>query len=344
MAIAVKAQKPVTIKEVAKLAGTSTTTVSYVLNNEKRYIRPELRERVLKAAADTGYVKNAAASSIKGKQRKVLAVVVAQFANSFFTRMCVDIVAKAREEGYVVMLCNSDEDPQQEKEILERLIAQRIDGCILSPALSLGENISALKRQHSPYVIFERTVEGPFTDHNFVGHDNFQSAQLATETLLEAGHRQIAFLGWDSPIPNVCERVDGYRAALRAYGVDPRPEWVATGELSEEAGRLLAEKLAGAGVTAMVFAHHTLAKGALLYFQEKQIRWPQDFSLVVIGTPEWAGVLLPKITCIERPEREMAAAAAAMLLRSIKNPEHEPEQQIFPSLVILGQSIQKRSA
>ena len=143
----------VTIKDVAKLAGTSIATVSYVFSERERPLRPELREKVLQAAAELGYVKNAAASSLKGKRRGILAVLVAQFANTFFTRMCVDIESIAREQGYVVTLCNSDEDPAQERLILERLIAQRIDGCILCPALAREENAALLRQYQIPYVI-----------------------------------------------------------------------------------------------------------------------------------------------------------------------------------------------
>lgn len=338
-----KPRKSATIKDVARLAKTSTTTVSYVLSNEKRYIRPELRERVLEAATKTGYVKNAAASSIKGKQKKVLAVVVAQFGNTFFTRMCVEIVSMARQQGYVVMLCNSDEDPEQEKEILERLVAQRIDGCIVSPALSKEENLSLLQRQHIPYVILERSIPGIFAEQNFVGQDNFQSGYLATKYLLDAGHRDIAFLGWDSPIPNVRERVDGYQAALREYQVPREKEYIQTGELSELAGSQMAEKLAHTFVSAIVFGHHDIAKGALSYFQSRGIRWPDDYSCVMIGTPEWASVLLPHITCIQRPENQMAKIATTLLLAIINNDKHIPEQHVFPSIVAEGQSVQKRS-
>jgi LacI family transcriptional regulator len=172
--------RAVTIKDVAVKAATSIATVSYVFSNAERYIRPELRERVLAAAADIGYVKNAAASSIKGKRRGILAIVVAQFGNSFFTRMCVEIVSIARQEGYVVTLCNSDEDPEQERIILERLIAQQIDGCILCTALSGEENIHLLRRRRIPYVILERSFPGSRIPHNFVGHDNFESGYLAT--------------------------------------------------------------------------------------------------------------------------------------------------------------------
>jgi len=337
-----KPRKSVTIKDVAKTAGTSIATVSYVLSNAERYLRPELRERVLQAAADIGYVKNAAASSIKGKRRGILAVVVAQFGNTFFTRMCVEIVSIARQEGYVVTLCNSDEDPLQEQLIIERLVAQRIDGCILSPALSRESNTELLQRHHIPYVILERSLPDCSSPHNFVGHDNFQSGFLATSHLLEAGHRHIAFSGWDSPIPNVRDRVDGYRAALREYGVPADQELVLTDELSEEAGRRMAIKLREAGVTAAVLGQHDTAKGALLHFQDSGIRWPEDISLVMIGTPEWVGVLRPKLTCIQRPEHEMAVAAAAALLDAIKYPEHQPVRQMFPCTVAEGESVLER--
>lgn len=337
-----KPRRSVTIKDVAKKAETSIATVSYVFSNAQRYLRPELRERVLQAAADIGYVKNAAASSIKGKRRGILAVVVAQFGNTFFTRMCVEIVSIARQEGYVVTLCNSDEDPQQEQIILERLVAQRIDGCILSPALSLEGNTGLLQRHRIPYVILERAFPETNSLHNFVGHDNFQSGYLATKHLLDAGHRHIAFSGWDSPIPNVRERIDGYRAALREFSVPPERQLVLTDELSEAAGRRMAEKIVTMGVTAAVLGQHDTAKGSLLHFQDAGIRWPDDLSLVVIGTPEWASVLLPRLTCIQRPEHQMAVAAATLLLESINKPDRPAIQQLFPCFVAEGNSVLSR--
>jgi DNA-binding LacI/PurR family transcriptional regulator len=297
---------------------------------------------VLQAAAEIGYVKNAAASSIKGKRRGILAVVVAQFGNTFFTRMCVEIVSLAREAGYVVTLCNSDEDPEQERIILERLVSQRIDGCIVCPALSKDDNIGLLQTHRIPYVVLERSFPDSPVVHDFVGHDNFESGYLATSELLAAGHREIAFSGWDSPIPNVRERVDGYRAALREYGVGAAHELVLLDELSEAAGRRMAARLVASPVTAAVLGHHDTAKGALLHFQDAGVRWPEDVSLVMIGTPEWAGVLRPQLTCIQRPERQMGSAAAALLFEVIKDPEHRPVRQSFPCTVLQGKSIQKR--
>ena len=329
----------VTIKDVAKKAGTSIATVSYVFSNEERYLRPELRERVLHAANELGYVKNAAASSLKGKRRGIIAVLVAQFGNTFFTRMCVDVESIARQEGYVVTLCNSDEDVEQERLILERLIAQRIDGCILCSALSREDNAKLLQQHQIPYVILERSFPASYAQHNFIGHDNFQSGFLATQYLLQSGHRRIAFSGWDSPIPNVRERVDGYRAALREYGVPAEQEQVLLDELSEDAGRRMGEKLLVAGVTAVVLGQHDTAKGTLLHFQDAGVRWPVDLSLVLIGTPEWAVMLRPKLTCIQRPGQQMGREAAALLFETMRSKNHQPVQKVFPCCILEGQSV-----
>jgi LacI family transcriptional regulator len=334
-----KPLKRVTIRDVARLADTSIATVSYVLNNENRYLRPELRDRVLEAAQQLGYVRNAPASSLKGKRLGMLAVLVAQFANTFFTRMCVDIESVARREGYIITICNSYDDPAQERVIIDRLLAQRIDGCIICPALSLSDNAAILHQHQIPYVIFERSVETSFPPHDFVGHDNYQSGYLATKRLLDAGHTKIAFSGWDSPIPNVRDRVDGYRAALRDYGVAAGREMVLLGDLSLEAGRQMAAELLAADVTAVVLGQHDTAKGTMMYFQEKGVAWPDDISIVLVGTPEWSGMLCPPLTCIQRPEQEMGQAAASLLLDKLNNPGRPPVQRVFPPTVKEGGSV-----
>ncbi len=333
--------KAPTIKEVAERARTSIATVSYVLNNKDRYLRPELRERVLLAAEELGYVKNAVASSLKGMQRGILAVLVPQFGNNFFTRICVEVESIAQRAGFVVTICNSDESPFQERSILDRLLSQKIDGCILSPALSQSNNAALLERHQVPCIILERTLGEATPDYDFVGHDNFQSGYLATRKLLEAGHRRIAFIGWNSPIPNIHDRKGGYLAAMREFGQPIRPEWILLDELTVEGGRKMAERLPFSEITALVLAHHhEMAKGTLLHLQENGVRWPRDLSLVLIGTPEWHDLLSPSLACIQRPEEEMGRVAATLLLRKLRDPHHREPKSVLPVAFLDGGSIQ----
>jgi DNA-binding LacI/PurR family transcriptional regulator len=328
------------MREVADRAQTSIATVSYVFSNKSRYLRPELRERVLQAAHELGYVKNAVASSLKGKKRGILAVLVPQFGNNFFTRICVEVESIAQRAGYVVTICNSDENPAQERSILERLVSQRIDGCILSPALSQTENAAFLKLHQVPYVILERTVGTATPEVDFVGQDNFQSGFLATGRLLAAGHRRIAFVGWNSPIPNLHDRERGYRAALAEFGVSVSEEWVLLDELSLDGGLRAAERLPADDVTAVVLAfHHEIAKGVLLGMHKRNLRWPDDLSIVLIGTPEWWDLLRPKLACVQRPEQDMGRSAATLLLKKVSDPRHSEPSVVFPTTFIEGESI-----
>jgi LacI family transcriptional regulator, galactose operon repressor len=227
--------------------------------------------------------------------------------------------------------------PNQERSILERLVSQRIDGCILCPALSRADNALFLKRHHVPSVILERSLGKKTPDHDFIGHDNFQSGYLATRKLLEAEHRRIVYLGWNSPIPNIHDRERGYRAALVEFGVEVRPEWVLLGALTYDGGRQLAEQLPFGEISAVVLGtHNEMAKGVLLYLQENDVRWPEDLSLVLIGTPEWSDLLRPSLACVKRPESEMGGAAASLLLEKLKNPTHRRTKQVLPTRFIEG--------
>jgi LacI family transcriptional regulator len=206
--------------------------------------------------------------------------------------------------------------------------------------MSKSENIALLERHQVPFVVLERPLVDAIKPYSFVGHDNFQSGYLATKSLLEAGHRKIAFLGWDSPIPNVLDRVEGYRAALNEYQI-PLTQQVLLDELSQQAGYRMAQQLRLAEISAVVLGHHESAKGVLQYFQKKGVNWPESLSVVLIGTPEWAGLLNPSLTCVKRPEWEMGTAAAEALLEKLRNPAAVMEQQVFACSLLPGESIRR---
>lgn len=335
-----KRGKAPTIQDVARLAQTSIASVSYVLNNKDQAIGQALRARILDAVKELGYVKNAVASGLKGKGRGIIAILVPQFGNEFFRRICVDVESVARQAGYVVLICNSDENLEQERAILERLVAQRVDGCILCPVLSGTESNDLLRRHKVPTVVLERPLGTELPERDFVGHDNYMTGHLAARTLIEAGHRRIAFIGWDSPIPNVRHRADGYADALKEAGIKPKKSWMLLGELTLDAGRHLAGRLPFGDITALVLANHLdFGKGALMELQARGIRWPDDLSLILAGTPEWCDLLSPALCCIERPEAEMGRRAATLLLAKVADPTHSEPRLVLPVTLRAGQSV-----
>jgi LacI family transcriptional regulator len=316
-----------TIQDVARLARTSIASVSYVLNNKDQAISPALRQRIVEAVRELGYVRNAVASGLKGKERGMIAVLVPQFGNEFFTRICVDVESVARQAGYVVLICNSDESLEQERAILERLVAQRIDGCILCPVLSGTESGELLRKHRMPTVILERPVGTELPERD------------------EAGHRRIAFIGWDSPIPNIRHRADGYVDALREAGIEPKPDWMLLGDLTQSEGRRLAARLPFDDITALVLANHLdLGKGVLMELQARRIRWPDDLSLILVGTPEWSDLVSPALCCIERPEAEMGRRAAALLLSKVADPAYSEPRLVLPVSLRGGHSVKDVSS
>jgi LacI family transcriptional regulator len=329
-----------TIREVAEKAATSIATASKALNNKGGYLRPELRERVLQAARELGYVRNAAASSLKGMRRGIIAVLVPQFGNDFFTRICIEVEAVAQQAGYVVTICNSDDEPAQEHRIVERLISQQIDGCIISPAASRSDSLALLRRHRIPAIVLERSLGEVVPECDFVGHDNFDSGYRAAESLLRMRHRRIAFAGWDSPVPNIHDRARGYVAALRESGVIAPPEWLLLDDLSLRAGRRMADKIIRLDVTGLVIAHHQgMAKGLLMELLDRGLRWPEDLSIVLIGTPDWRDLVRPSLACIERPEGAMGREAALSLLRKVADPDSTGPATILTNQFVAGGSL-----
>ncbi|WP_028552929.1 LacI family DNA-binding transcriptional regulator [Paenibacillus sp. UNC451MF] len=337
--------KHATLNDVAKRAGTSIATVSYILNDSsKRYVSMELKERVLKAARELNYMKSAVASSLKGKDRGIISVLVPQFDNPFFTRIIAAIEEVAYRHGYFISISTTVDEMAKEREIIKKMIEQRVDGLIISPTLQGTENTDHLRSLGIPYVIMERPLIG-IEHYDFVGCDNWSCGYTATHHLIENGHTRIGFVGWDTSI-NVQERQNGYVDAMQQNGLTIAPSWIQLGCLDIDSGYRLMEHFLHSDVTAVVFGHHLLAQGGIHLLREKGIRIPEEMSAVIIGTPSWAQLNIPKFTCISQSEQQIGETAAQVLLRNVLNEEEtndEPwHQEKIPCKLLPGDSVMKR--
>ncbi|EKN69765.1 LacI family transcriptional regulator [Neobacillus bataviensis LMG 21833] len=298
------------------MAETSIATVSYILNgSEGRYVSAELRERVLQAAKELNYVKSAVASSLKGKDRGILSVLVPQFDNPFFTRIIVAIEEVAHRNGYFISISTTVDDMEREREIIKKMIEQRVDGLIISPTIQGTENTDHLRNLGIPYVILERPLIG-LSQYEFVGSDNLSSGYSATKHLIENGHTRIGFLGWDTFI-NVQDRKDGYLNAMEESGLEVKQQWIQLGSLERDSGYRLMKHCLDSNITAVVFGHHILAEGAIRLLRERKISIPEEMSVVIVGTPSWAELSLPKFTCVKQGEEQIGEIAAEILLKNI---------------------------
>lgn len=323
-------EKYATLKDVAKLAGTTAATVSYVLSGkEGRYISQEMRARVMKAVEETGYVKSSAASSLKGKKRGIIAVLVPQFSNQFFTRMVLAIEAEVEKEGYVLSICNTFDDPKREMDIINRMVQHRVDGYILIPTAKGPENTEQLRRLDVPIVVADRPLED--VDHyNFVTTNNYQCSRLATEYLLKKGHRRIAYIDWKSGIPDLVRRRLAFQDALTEAGVPRDQIVIAEGGFSEEDGYAMTAQVLDShkDLTAIFYGYNIQAKGGVNCLTERGLDVGKDISVVLIGSPEWAVVGRNCFTHIEQNEYDLGRYTAQLLLRNINEAKNNEKQEI----------------
>lgn len=332
----------VTIRDVAELAGTSIATVSYVLNDSKdRYISEELRERVLNAASDLNYVKSGLASSLKGKQRGILAVLTPQYENPFFMSIFIAIEKIANQHGYVLSTCNTFDDPKHEKEVLERMLTIRADGYLVIPTAEGAKNMSILIANNLPFVAIERPLAN-VEQYHYVSSDNFEVGFRITENLIQKGHHRIGMIYWDTAITNVYERVSGYKEALKQAGISFDQTLVKKGDLKEGTGmRLTKELLEDNQVTAIIYGQYLLAEDGISYLRRQNVKIPEEVSVAMVGNPAWAR--MDEVTRIAQAGTRMGEVAARILLDQLegKTKSGEYVRQIIESDLYEGKTVRQ---
>ncbi|MGD1832337.1 MAG: LacI family DNA-binding transcriptional regulator [Sphaerochaetaceae bacterium] len=323
-----------TMKDVAKKANTTASTVSYVLSNkEGRYISEEMRERVLKVAKELNYVKFNGASSLKGKERKLIGIMVPQFANQFFTKLILEAEKVFVTHNFDMIICNTFDDPEREKEIVYRLLSQRVDGIIISPTIKGSENTEILRELGVKLVVVDRPLEG-LSDYHFLTSDNIQAGRMGMRRLLDTGHKQIAYIGWDSGISSLEDRKNG---ALMEH-----PDTlVYTGPISDEDGyRLTQEVLEDhPDVDAIFYGFNIQAAGGMRYLKEHHIAFPDDISISIIGSPEWVKIGNNDIEHIDLNSRELGKEAANLMMEIIGKKVVKTVRKISSCILIEGASV-----
>lgn len=318
-----KRRPRVRITEVAVHAGVSPATVSRVLN-EVPTVRRLHRERVLHAVEQLGYRPNRIASNLRRQQSDMIGVVVSDIENLHFTQMVRAVEDGAYQRGYRVLLCNTDETAQKQRDYLEVLAAERVVGVILAPSQPAGKEIGHLLDLGIPVVAVDRRVADPRADA--VLADNAGAGRLATEHLLAAGHERIGFIG-PAGIETGAERQAGYEAAMRAAGL---PTCSVDGGARIEGARLATERLLDDhALTALIAATNFLTVGVLQALRARRVRVPDEMALVAFDESFWSALVEPPLTTLGQPVRGMADSAVTLLLERIAGSQREPRQVVF---------------
>jgi LacI family transcriptional regulator len=327
-----------TINDVAKRAGVSRMTVSRVLNNSG-YISQETRERVEKAIAETNYVPNALARSLRFKQTNIIALIITDITNPFFTSVARGVEDVAREQGLSVVFCNTDESEAAEVAYLDILLQRQIDGFLLVPARDSSESIALLQSRAVPAVVVDRRV--PHGPVDGVRSDSEQGAYQLIRHLLDLGHTRIAVLSGSSAVSTAVDRVAGYTRALREAGIAINQQQIFFDQFTQGDGYLMARQALAAGTppTAIFAANNFIAFGAIRAIREAGLRIPEDISIVAFDDLPQAMIWEPFLTVSAQPAYEIGQRATELLLSRLSGEgPAEIQEIVLPTTLIIRKS------
>ena len=309
------------------------------------------RERVLAAAERLGYRANSLARSMITGTTSTLGVVIADIENPFFARATRGIIDVARGEGFEVVVANTDEDVALERAAVKVLLEKRVDGIIVAPA-SLYETVhlAAIRATGTHLVLLDRELPGVEADA--VAIDNRAAARDAVRRLVEAGHTRIAMVAGALPAQGggeeavvatatVVGRIEGYRAALGAAGVDPDPRYLRVGSFRREGARAQTRRLLGLRPrpTAIFVTDSLDALGVLEEVQAQGLAVPGQVSVVGFDDADWMTVVRPAISVVAQPINEMGALAARRLVARIRGDTSAPRPYRLPTVFIARDSV-----
>jgi DNA-binding LacI/PurR family transcriptional regulator len=314
----------ITLEDVARLAGVSPATASRVLNGNES-VGAAYRSKVLAAVEASGYRPNRLARSLRRQRSVAVGVVIPDITNVHFAEMICVIEADAYEAGRNVLVCATAESAEKQARYLSMLDEERVAGVILSPADPKGVEISMLVDHGIPLVTVDREVSDSRIDT--VIADNVNAARIATTTLIEAGHRDIAFISGRREVETGVERLLGFKSAMREAGLKPR---VADGQFQASGGYSAVSKLMDSPSPphALVIANNVMAVGALQALRERHLRIPEDVALASIDDPFWAQLLDPPLTTVAQSVEAMAHDAMRLLLERIDGYDGPPRRNL----------------
>ncbi len=333
--------KRVTQSDVARRAGVSRATVSYVLNARPQSripITAETRQRVLAAAEELGYHPDARARSLRSGQTHVIGLVISEAYNPHFWAFVQGIDAVARERGYSLVLSVCGQERERVRDCLSILPERRVDGLILQLGVDptvVSAELDALRLQRAPVVGLGTHIPG--ADH--VGQDYYLGAGRLMEHLIGLGHRRIAFIHGATHPQAGAERLRAYREALAAAGLSHDEELVTYCGPRLGDGLAAAEQLLAIvpRPTAIIGLNDLMAIGALQAAGRAGLCVPGDLSVAGFDDIEVAAYLVPPLTTVRVHTEEAGQRAAELLLRRIENPGAPPQRLMLPGeLVVRG--------
>ena len=324
-----------TMKDIARLAGVSTSTVSHVIN-KSRFVSDEIAERVNNAAQQLNYAPSALARSLKMNRTKTIGMLVTTSTNPFFGEVVKGVERSCYHQGYNLILCNTEGDNQRMKASINTLLQKRVDGLLLMCSTLEGERLDVFDRYPDiPIVVMDW---GPILFVSDKIQDNsLQGGYMAAKHLIECGHKEIGCITGPLIRHQAQMRYEGYKRALAEAGIAINPDWIVESDFECEGGYQAFEKLYQRGKlpSALFVSNDMMAMGVIQAASQRGLRVPDDLSLIGYDDVHIAKFMTPALTTIHQPKYRLGKAAIDTLLYRLENPDTTAQVvQLEPTLVV----------
>ncbi len=328
------------IKQVAGMAGVSTSTVSHVINNT-RFVSEETKAKVFYAMKMLDYRPNSAAQSLRNQRSNTIGLIVpilpSDTSNFFFMTVAQGIQKVLHKHGYHLLLSNnSTEEIEEEKEQIKLFNSKQIDGLIIA---SISEDVSYLNEivaTDYPVVFIDRKPKG-YTGDCIIS-DSVGGSFHAVQSLIDKGHRKIGLITGNLGITTSNERLVGYKKALLKNGIAYNDSRVVTSGSTFESGFESAKEiLSTQDITALFITNNVLTMGAMKFLQDEKIKIPSDLAVIGFDDYDWTQITTPPLTVIRQPSFDLGMKAAEVIMNRInKDTSSYKEHRLKTELVIRG--------
>ncbi|ANQ58241.1 substrate-binding domain-containing protein [Vibrio parahaemolyticus] len=325
-----------TMKDIAKLAGVSTSTVSHVIN-KTRFVSEEISERVNNAAKELNYyAPSALARSLKVNRTKTIGMLVTTSTNPFFGEVVKGVERSCYHKGYSLILCNTEGDNERMRQSINTLLQKRVDGLILMCSSLEGERIDVFERYPDiPVVVMDW---GPmlFTSDK-IQDNSLRGGYLAAKYLIDCGHTEIGCITGPLIKHQAQMRYEGYKRAMNEAGLEFNANWIIESDFECEGGYQAFKKMAERGTlpSSIFVSNDMMAMGVINAANELGIKVPDDLSIIGYDDIHIAKFMSPSLTTIHQPKYRLGQAAVETLVRRLDDKSNEAQVvQLEPTLVI----------
>jgi LacI family transcriptional regulator len=321
--------KKVSISDIARKAGVSVSTVSFVMNDKavKMRISREVIEKVENVAREMGYRPNQLARGLRTGKTKTIGLIVENISNAFFATLAKSIEDEAKRYDYKVVYCSTDNDEEKARELINMLSQRQVDGYIITPTLNLAEEIRKLQAENKPVILIDRY----FPQHDEIPAvlvDNYEGVAHGMETLIEKGYRKIALVTIETEMAHMKDRLRAYCDVLRSHDIPEEHRLVKIIPYNSDHEKALEEVeglLSGAGnnIDAVFFLTNYLGVLGIEAIKKLKIRVPEQLAVICFDDNDIFRLYTPTISVIRQPVEEIGKKAMFALVERLRHSGEE---------------------